>query len=214
MNWKCILMLSCLAVFFCFATIALAENPPPNLPVKIKGNYRLIEHDAMGKHWVVYDFPKYSLTSDGYKMYPPIYSYDTYDNGKKWIKGRESKPMDNMYQPELVTIIGAKSAPKVKSSKKEGDGSQISGQEAVSKVKSSIKNPSYWSLASKPFKSPRGKVGFLVCGTNSVNTAAAGVWWCNGSKIYNVNGIAKGNTPKFPMTFDIGAPEGLRACKF
>lgn len=214
MQFKTALFLTCCYLCLVFASNALAENPPPNLPEKVKGNYRLIEHDAFGKHWVVYDFPRYTRTSDGYKMYPPIYTYDTYDNGKKWIKGKDNKPMENMYQGELVTILDAKSAAKSKAPQKQDDGPQLSGSEAVSRVSSTIKNPSNWLLTSKPFKSSKGKNGFLVCGKNSVNSAVSGVWWCSGSKLYNVNGVAKGNTPKFPMTFDIGAPEGLSACGF
>lgn len=186
----------------------LPDGLPSNLPTKIKGKYRLIEHDASGSLWVVYDFPRYSKTSDGFKMYPPVYTYDFVGGKKQWLKRSEHSPVDNMYTTELVTIIEASA----KLGKNPGDGNQISGQEAVARVKQNIKNRSTWQLTSKPFRNSKGKDGFMICGKNSVNTAAVGVWWCTGSKITSVNGIAKGNTPGFEMTYDVSASEGLGAC--
>ena len=198
------------SVCLAFTSNVLPDDLPANLPTKIKGKYRLIEHDASGGQWIAYDFTKYSRTADGFKMYPPVYTYDYMRGKKTWLKRIDNAPLENMYSTELVTIIDAGS----KLGQKPSDGKQISGQEAVSKVASNIKNPSSWQLSSKPFKNAKGKDGFVVCGRNSVNTAAQGVWWCSGSKITSVNGIAKGNTPGFEMTYDISVGEGLSACRF
>jgi len=194
----------------CFALSmnTLPDGLPSNLPTKIKGKYRIIEHDASGSMWVVYDCPRYSQTSEGFKMYPPVYTYDYVGGKKKWMQRTEKSPVDNMYVPELVTIIEAGA----KIGQKQGDGKQLSAQEAVAKVSSNIKNPSSWKLLSKPFKNSKGKDGIMICGKNTVNAVAVGVWWCSGSKVTSVNGIAKGNTPSFEMTYDVSVPEGLSIC--
>jgi hypothetical protein len=79
---------------------------PSNLPPKVNGKYRIIEHDASQKNWVVYDVPRYTETNDGIKMYPPVYSYDSLGGGK-WLKRKENKPTENMYQNHLISIIDA-----------------------------------------------------------------------------------------------------------
>lgn len=205
---RCLAILSCL---FClgFTTNRLPDGLPPNLPSKIKGNYRLIEHDASGSIWVAYDFNKYSRTSEGFKMYPPVYTYDWLPEKKQWFKRAERTVQENMFTTELVTIIDASA----RLTQKPAEGRPLSAQEATAKVSSVIKNPTTWRLSGKPFKSAKGKEGIIICGRNSVNTAAIGVWWSAGGKITSVNGTAKGNTPAFEMTYDVGASEGLSACK-
>jgi hypothetical protein len=188
----------------------LPDNLPPNLPQKIKGKYRLIEHNANSSQWVAYDFSRYSNTAEGIKMYPPVYTYDYLSGKKGWLKRVDNAPLENMYTTELVTLINAGA----KLGNKPSDGKQISAQEAIAKVKQNIKHSSAWQLSSKPFKNSKGKSGYMICGKNSVNTVAQGVWWCTGSNIMSVNGIAKGNTPNFEMTYDVEVSEGLSACGF
>lgn len=195
------------ASIFCFGFTSniLPEGLPPNLPAKINGKYRVIEKCGF---WSVYDFKKYTRTNDGFKFYPPVYTYIYDDNRRKWFKMTENSPMENMCSSELVSLIEAGA----KLGQKTSDGKQISSQDAVSKVALNIKNPSNWKLSSKPFKNTKGNTGFIICGKNTVNQTAIGVWWCNGSKVTSVNGIAKGNTPIFEMTYDVSAGEGLSAC--
>ena len=188
----------------------IPDGLPPNLPTKIKGKYRLIEHDVSGSMWIAYDFNRYSRTTEGFKMLPPVYTYDYMQGKKSWLKRTDNAPLENMYVSELVTIIEAG----VKINQRQSVGKQITGQEAVSKVASNVKNPSTWKLTSKHYKNSKGKDGFVVCGKNMVNAAVAGVWWCSGSKVTSVNGIAKGNTPDFEMTYDVSVAEGLSACGF
>ena len=204
-----ILIITLSVCCFGFTSNRSPEGLPPNLPSKIKGNYRLIEHDASGSTWVAYDFNKYSRTSDGFKMYPPVYSYDWLPGKKQWLKRTERTAQENMYTTELVTIIDAKA----QLTQKPAEGRPLSAQEATAKVSSAIKNPSAWRLSSKPFKSAKGKDGVIICGRNTVNTSAIGVWWSSGGKISSVNGTAKGTTPAFEMTYDVGTSEGLSLCK-
>jgi len=186
----------------------LPDDLPPNLPEKIKGKYRLIEHNVNSTQWVVYDYSKSSRTEEGYKMYPPVYTYDFMAGWKKWMKRTEHAPIDNMYTTELVTIIEAGA----KLGKKPGDGIQISGQDAIAKVKLNVAHSSNWQLSSKAFKNAKGKNGFMICGKNTVNPIAVGVWWCSGSKVMSVNGIAKGSTPNLEMAYDVSVGEGLGVC--
>lgn len=88
----------------------------------------------------------------------------------------------------------------------------LSAQEAVSIVSSSMERPSNWFLSSKPYKNTKGENGIMICGRNTINTSAVGVWWSSGEKVLTVNGTAKGNTPKLDMTYVVEALEGLRIC--
>lgn len=196
------------SISFAFTSNVLPDGLPPNLPSKIKGKYRLIEHDASSSMWVAYDFTKYSRTADGFKMYPPVYTYDYLRGENRWLKRTDHAPLENMYTTELVTIIDAGA----KLRQQPGEGKQIPARQAISKVYSSIKSPSSWRLSSKPYRTAKGKDGFIICGKHTINPSVTGIWWCTGNKVTSVNGIAKGNTPSLEMTYDVAAREGLSIC--
>ena len=136
-------------------------------------------------------------------MYPPIFYYDTLDNGKTWLKERETKPIDTIYINELVNIINTKNEVKSKDSTED---MQISGKTAETILRKKLKNQQDWALAKRPFKG-----GYLLCGKHSKASAAMPVWWAKGSKLYSVNGNAKDLTG-YDFTFDINPSEGLNAC--
>ncbi|GBE05953.1 hypothetical protein BMS3Abin10_01594 [bacterium BMS3Abin10] len=39
------------------------------------------------------------------------------------------------------------------------------------------------------------------------------MWWTKGDKVYNVNGVARGNIKKFDLTFDVDTLKAFDKCK-
>ena len=137
-------------------------------------------------------------------MYPPIFYFDTIDNGKTWLKERETKPIDTIYINELVNIINTKKEIKPKDS---AEDTHLSGKNAETILRKKLKHQQDWSLVKKPFKG-----GYLLCGRHSKSSSAMPVWWAKEGKVYSVNGNAKGLTGH-DFTFEINISEGLNACK-
>ncbi len=69
----------------------------------------------------------------------------------------------------------------------------ISMHEAEQEISSRLKFK-VWQLKSIPYKD-----GFLICGYNTYAPIAIGIWWCDGQKIFNVNGIARSNIKEFKL---------------
>ena len=193
-----------LLCFFCFGFTydIIPDGLPKGLPSEIKGNFRIIERNAYKTHWIIYDVKKWEETSDGVKMYPPVYVYEYYNN--KWIIDTSQEPIDNIYRQELVTIINPKK--KTKQSPKEGK--QLTASQSKRIIALNLKRQDIWTLKSFPYK---GRV--LTCGYNEVMPEAIAIWWSKGDKVYNVNGIARSNTGKFKLTFDIDISKALNECK-
>lgn len=202
---------------FSFELLAFKEQSlppglPSGLPDAIKGKYRIIEHDAYKKHWVVYDVNRWKkqkeklggveLSGDEIRMYPPVTSYE-YQNGT-WSQQVYNEPITNIYMSHLVTIIKAGSATK----QPPKEVKQMSADRAKSIVWSKIKYKSAWRI--ETFQ--RGN-GILLCGYNTAMPAAIGAWWCKGNRIYNINGIAASNTSEFEFTDDISIDAALNVCR-
>jgi hypothetical protein len=187
----------------------LPDGLPKGLPEKIKGNYRVIEHNAMNDGWVAYDIKSYVKDSEGIIMKAPIVYYDHY--GSTWTKQTVHESQHNQYIPELVTIIDAKA--KLVSSVSMTS-KPLTVQQAESTIKASLKNK-IWLIKSFTYKNNKGKNSLLICGVNTQvqSDTIRAVWYSLNGQIYNVNGIAKGNTPNFNFTFDVDISDGLRVCQ-
>lgn len=187
----------------------LPDGLPKGLPEKIKGNYRIIEHNTMNDGWVAYDTKSYVKDSEGVIMKAPIVYYDHF--GSKWTKQTVHESLHNQYIPELVTIIDAKAklvAGTNTTSK------PLTSQQAVSQIHTALKNKS-WLIKSFPYKNNKGKNALLICGVNTQvkSDTIRAIWYSSNGQVYNVNGIAKGNTPHFNFTFDVDISDGLRVCQ-
>lgn len=187
----------------------LPDGLPKGLPEKIKGNYRIIEHNTMNDGWVAYDTKSYVKDSEGVIMKAPVVYYDHY--GTKWAKQTIHESQHNQYMPELVTIIDAK----VKlSSRATTRNKPLTSQQAINKIHASLKNK-IWSMKSFSYKNNKGENGLLICGVNTQveSDTIRAVWYSTNGEIYNINGIAKGNTPNFNFTFNVDIGNGLRVCQ-
>lgn len=183
---------------------SLPSGLPGGLPDVIKGNYRVIEHSADKKVWVAYDAKGWKKIGDSIRMFPPVYRYEFEGNGK-WSVYLHEIAIENIFMEGLVTIIDKKAN---LSNKPTIKARQFSTKEIEKKIISALKYKRIWSLKSFSYNN-----GVLVCGNNEVMPEAQAMWWSDGSKIYNVNGIARGNTPKFDLTFDVDIGEALQKCK-
>lgn len=88
----------------------MPQGIPDGLDRRIKGNFRIIEHDTTNFAWLAYDCKSYKKSSDGLAllMQPPIYRY-VYEGQDKWSVYLHNTPIDTFYRLDLVTVIRAKS---------------------------------------------------------------------------------------------------------
>jgi hypothetical protein len=192
----------------------LPNGLPDGLPTKIKGNYRIIEHGINGaeNNWAVYDTKSYTKDSDGLIMTSPIYYYDNGFGEKKWYKQTIHQRYHTQYMPELITIIDA--SVKLSFNNIPTIHKELTAQEAISKINMSLKNE-IWTMKTTSYKGSNNKNGLLICGINTkVHTDnIRAIWYSSNGQVYNVNGIAKGNTPNFNFTFDVTIDNTLKICQ-
>lgn len=188
----------------------LPEDLPKGLSRKIQGNYRIIEHSAntsvASAIWDVYDTKSYTKDSEGVIMQAPIYYY-SWMGGSKWQRRTIHENYHNGFIPELVTIIDAKV--KLSSVATQVLNKPLNSQQVIEKINLSLKN-TIWSMKTFSYKN-----GLLICGVNTKvkSDTIRAIWYSTNGKIYNVNGIAKGNSPNFNITFDVENGDSLRVCQ-
>ncbi len=190
----------------------LPQGLPPGLPNAIKGKFRIIEHDANRKNWIAYDVDRckkqkeklggVEMSGEEIRMYPPVTIYEY--QGGTWSQQVVNEPTTNVYMSHLVTIIKANAS--MKQLPKEG--TQMSAEKAKSIIWAKIKYKDYWRIAAFQHDG-----GILLCGYNSAMPKAIGAWWCKGSKIFNINGIAANITDKFEFTDDVSIDTAMSMCR-
>jgi hypothetical protein len=127
--------------------------------------------------------------------------------GNKWDYEAVNKPIETTFRNELVTVIEKGKALKMPLS----DGKPLTRNEAQKIVMKAFNpyNKQLWSFASADYRG-----GVLVCAFSKHLPNGIGIWWAKGNKVFNVNGIARGKTKKFELTFDknIDVPEAFDTC--
>jgi len=173
-------------------TSAGYEAPPGIEQKPIKGNFRIIEHDALKLNWYVYDTQGYKETRDGYILYPPTYCY-MYSTKlkKKWDYETYRKPIETMYVKELTTII-----PKSQQKEKNSPKSTLSLDQALKKFVTPV-------AEIKKTKEVDGTGTVLIMGDRGGDFKIAPLWLFKNGQLYCVNGAAKGLTKTLSYTFDI-----------
>lgn len=181
-----------LFVILGYTAISASYEAPPGIDKKpIKGNFRVIEHDAFKFNWYVYDTKGYKETRDGYILYPPTYCY-MYSTKlkKKWDYETYRKPIETIYMKELTTII-----PKGQQKEKSSPKPTLSLDQALKKFVAPV-------AAIKKTKEIEGTVVIMgERGTEDFKIAP--LWLFKNGQLYCINGAAKGLTKTLSYTFDI-----------
>lgn len=182
--------------------ISKGYEAPPGIEQKpIKGNFRVIEHDASKFNWYVYDTQGYKETRDGYILYPPTYCYMYSTKLKKrWDYETYRKPIETMYVKELTTII-----PKRQQKEKISPKPTLSLDQALKKFVAPV-------AVIKKTKEIEGKV--LIMGERgNEDIKIAPLWLFKNGQLYCINGAAKGLTKTLSYTFDISPAEAYDLLK-
>jgi len=182
----------CLSMLFLISyETAISYEAPPGIKEKpIKGNFRVIEHDAYKTFWVVYDTQRYEETRDGYILYPPTYGYIYSPTmKKKWDYETYNKPIETLYRKELTVII-----PKGKD-KLEGTAKpKLTLNQAIKKLIAPVSSV-------KKTKIIEDQMVILLGEKTSLGTEP--LWLFKKGQLYCINGAAKGLTKNLDYTFEM-----------
>lgn len=178
-------------LFFTLGYVGISSGyeAPPGIEQKpIRGNFRVIEHDASKIYWIVCDTQGYKETKEGYILYPPTYCYMYFtEPEKKWDYENYHKPIETIYVKELTTII-----PRGSEKKKVSTKPTLSLDQTLKKFIVPVSTV-------KKTKEIEGNMVIIMGERDKV----APLWLFKNGQLYCINGAAKGLTKTLSYTFDI-----------
>jgi hypothetical protein len=185
-----IVFLFLMFVLLIYRAVMGYEAPPGIEQKPIKGNFRVIEHDAYKTFWVVYDTQRYEEIKDGYILYPPTYGY-IYSplRKKKWEYETYNKPIETLYRKELTVII-----PKGREKERKVTEPTLSLDQAVEK---------FIAPVSSVKKTKRIEEQMVIVLGEKTKLGTEPLWLFKNGWLYCINGAAKELTKNLDYTFEM-----------